>query len=69
MDRCVDTLDYTSLIERLRLALGNSKQAGAQLVKIEKSFGSARDARFTVNAPYDAAAGSPVMAAVQTLFP
>lgn len=69
MARCVDTLDFTALIERLRTALGRNQPAGAQQLQIEKSFANARDAQFIMLAPYDASAGSSVMAAVQNLFP
>lgn len=69
MDRCVDTLDYTSLIERLRSVLGGPQQTGAQQLQIEKSFTNARDAQFVMLAPYDASSSSSVMTAVQNLFP
>lgn len=68
MDRCLDTLDYDSLIDRLRATLGGTNGATAQQVLIEKSFTSDREARFVLNARYDAQAGPPLMAAMQTLF-
>ena len=45
LDRCADTLDYDSLIERLRTTL-----TGAHEVLVEKSFASDRDAQFSVSA-------------------
>lgn len=68
MDRCLDTLDYDSLIDRLRATLGGTNGATAQQVLIEKSFTSDREARFVLNARYDAQSGPPLMAAMQTLF-
>lgn len=68
MDRCLDTLDYDSLIERLRTALGGTNGASAQQVLIEKTFTSERDARFVLNARYGEQAGPPLVAAMQTLF-
>ncbi len=68
MDRCLDTLDYDSLIERLRSALGGTNSASAEQVLVEKSFTSERDARFVVTARYNPQAGPPLMAAVRTLF-
>lgn len=69
MERCVDTLDYTPLIERLRTLLGGAPLPGAPQLRIEKSFATAREGQFILLAPYDPAAGSPVIATVQTLFP
>ena len=68
MDRCMDTLDYDSLIERLRAALGGTNGASAQQVLVEKTFTSERDARFLLNARYGEQAGPPLLAAMQTLF-
>ena len=45
LDRCADTLDYDSLIERLR-----TTAAGGQEVLVEKSFTTDRDAQFSVSA-------------------
>ncbi len=68
MDRCMDTLDYDSLIERLRAALGGTNGTSAQQVVIEKTFASERDARFVLSARYGEQAGPPLLAAMQTLF-
>lgn len=68
MDRCADTLDYDSFIERLRVTLAGPKQKGVQDVIVEKSFGSARDARFVLVAHCDAQAGPPLVAALNTLW-
>jgi len=68
MDRCMDTLDYDSLIERLRAALGGTNGASAQQVLVEKTFTSERDARFVLSARYGEQAGPPLLAAMQTLF-
>ena len=68
MERCMDTLDYDSLIERLRTALGGTNGASAQQVLVEKSFSSERDARFVMSARYAPKAGPPLIAAMQTLF-
>ena len=45
LDRCADTLDYDSLIERLR-----TTAAGGQEVLVEKSFTTDHDAQFSVSA-------------------
>ena len=45
LDRCADTLDYDSLIERLRTTL-----TGGHDVLVEKSFATDRDAQFSVSA-------------------
>jgi predicted nucleic acid-binding Zn-ribbon protein len=68
MDRCMDTLDYDSLIERLRGALGGSERSGVQEVLVEKSFASTRDAQFVLSARYDPQVGPPLVTAVQTFF-
>jgi hypothetical protein len=68
MDRCMDTLDYDSLIERLRTALGGTNGASAQQVLIEKSFQSDSKGQFVLSARYDPQAGPPLVAAMQTLF-
>ena len=68
MDRCMDTFDYDSLIERLRAALGGTNGTSAQQVLIEKTFSSERDARFVLSARYGEQAGPPLLAAMQTLF-
>ncbi len=68
MDRCADTLDYDSLIERLRTSLDASDTASAQQVLVEKSVSSDRDAKFTLSARYNPQLGPPLVAAVQTLL-
>ncbi|MBM3876727.1 MAG: hypothetical protein FJ386_08430 [Verrucomicrobia bacterium] len=68
MDRCMDTLDYDSLIERLRAALGGTNGASAQQVLVEKTFTSERNARFALSVRYGEQAGPPIIAAMQTLF-
>ena len=67
MNRCVDTLDYDSLIERMRGALGDDKRPGAQLVRVEKSVPTGRDAKFTISARFDPKAGPPLVTAMQIL--
>jgi hypothetical protein len=42
LDRCADTLDYDSLIDRLRVTLGGHADGPIQHVLVEKSYGSAR---------------------------
>ena len=67
INRCVDTLDYDAMVERMRGALSDDKSAGAQQVLVEKSIPNARDARFTMNARFDPKAGPPIMAAMAIL--
>ena len=68
INRCVDTLDYESMVERMRGALSDEKAAGAQQVLVEKSISTnKRDAKFTMNTRFDAKAGPPIMAALQIL--
>jgi len=67
INRCVDTLDYESMVERMRGALSDEKVAGAQQVLVEKSISTPRDAKFTMNTRFDAKAGPPIMAALQIL--
>ncbi len=67
INRCVDTLDYDAMVERMRGALSDDKSPGAQQVLVEKSIPSARDAKFTMNARFDPKAGPPVMAAMSIL--
>ena len=55
LDRCADTLDYDSLIERLR-----TTRSGGQEVLVEKSFTTDRDAQFSVNARNIQPAGAPI---------
>ena len=68
MDRCADTLDYDSFIDRLRTALGGPVQKGVQDVVVEKSFTSAREARFVLTAHCTPQAGSPLLTALNTLW-
>ena len=67
MNRCLDTLDYATMIERMRGALSEGKGPGAQQVLVEKTISSSRDARFTINTRFDAKAGPPIMSAMQIL--
>jgi hypothetical protein len=67
MNRCADTLDYDSLIERMRGALGDDKRPGAQLVRVEKTVPTGRDAKFTISARFDPKAGPPLVTAMQIL--
>ena len=55
LDRCADTLDYDSLIERLR-----TTRSGGEEVLVEKSFTTDRDAQFSVSAHNIQPAGAPV---------
>jgi len=68
MDRCADTLDYDSLIERLRAVLGDSAKEGIQAVVVEKSCDTSREARFVLTASCDAKTTPPLLAAFQTLW-
>jgi hypothetical protein len=60
IDRCADTLDYDSLIERLRTTLGSAAKPTSHEVLVEKSFMSDREAQFTVSAHYIAPTSAPV---------
>lgn len=68
MDRCADTLDYDSLIERLRAALGGAERKGLEEVRVEKTFASARDAQFVLTARCNAEAGTPLVTAFNTFW-
>ena len=70
MDRCADTLDYESLVERLRRGLASMKSdsSGAQVV-VEKSINSPRDASFVLEATFAADIGSPIAAALSRIRP
>jgi hypothetical protein len=68
MDRCADTLDYDSLVERLRAAFGGNEKGGIQAVIVEKSCDSPRDARFVLTACCDAKTQPPLLSAFQTLW-
>ena len=63
IDRCADTLDYDSLIERLRASLSSGAKPAEQEVLVEKSFASDRDAQFVVSARYVQPTGVPVASA------
>lgn len=52
MDRCADTLDYDSFIERLRTTLGGDNKKDTEVV-VEKSFTSDREAQFMVTAHFN----------------
>jgi hypothetical protein len=67
INRCIDTLDYDAMVERMRGALGDDKAPGAQQVHVLKDISTARDAKFTMTARFDAKAGPPVMAAMAIL--
>lgn len=67
INRSLDTLDFDSLIERMREALGDDRTAGAPVVHVEKSVINAQQARFTMQAKFDAKAGPPLVAAWQRL--
>ena len=67
MNRCADTLDYDSLIERMRGALGDDKRPGARLVRVEKTVPTGRDAKFSITARFDPKAGPPLVTAMQIL--
>jgi hypothetical protein len=67
INRCIDTLDYDAMVERMRGALGDDKAPGAQQVHVLKDISTARDAKFTMTARFDAKAGPPVMAAMSIL--
>jgi len=67
INRCLDTLDYDAMVERMRGALGDDKAPGAQQVHVLKDITTARDAKFTMTARFDAKAGPPVMAAMSIL--
>lgn len=69
VNRCVDTLDYDAIIERLRGALGDDKSPGSQQVLVEKSIPTARTARFSMKAHFDAKSGPPLLAALTLLAP
>ena len=68
MDRCADTLDYDSLVDRLRMALGGNPQEGVQSVLVEKSNDTPRSAQFVLTACCDAKNKPPLLAVFQTLW-
>ena len=67
INRCLDTIDYDAMVERMRGALGDDKAPGAQQVHVLKDISTPRDAKFTMSARFDAKAGPPVMAAMSIL--
>jgi hypothetical protein len=67
MNRCLDTLDYETMIEHMRGALSEGKGPGARQVLVEKTINSPRDAKFTMNTRFDAKAGPPIISAMQIL--
>ena len=69
INRGVDTLDFESMVERMRGALGDDRTALTRRVVVEKSIPSAREAKFTMNARFDPKAGPPLLAAISLLAP
>ena len=67
MDRCADTLDFDSLIDRLRVAMSNPQGGTTAQVVVEKTAGSVRDGRFVLTAQYDPKSGPPLVAAFRSL--
>ena len=67
LNRCGDTLDFDALIERLRSALGEDGRSGPKLVRVEKSVASARSAKFSMTAKFDAKAGPPLVTAMRLI--
>ncbi|MGA0133637.1 MAG: hypothetical protein ACO3ND_04705 [Opitutales bacterium] len=67
LDRCVDSLDFDPMIERLRSAFGDDSRSGPKLVRVEKSVGSARAARFSMTAKFDPKAGPPLVTAMRLM--
>ena len=68
MDRCADTLDYDSLVDRLRATLGGNGKEGIQAVIVEKTCDSPRDAQFVLTACCDDKTKPPLIAVFQTLW-
>lgn len=66
MDRCADTLDFDSLIDRLRMAMSNTAGGTTQVV-VEKNAPSVRDGNFVLTAQYDAKNGAPLALAFRSL--
>ncbi len=65
INRSMDTLDYDSMVERMRGALSDDKTPGAQQVHVIKQVNTARDARFFMTAKFDPKAGPPLVTALQ----
>lgn len=59
IDRCADTLDYDSFIERLRVILGGTRQKGAPDAVVEKSVISGSKASFGLTIHCGTPAGPP----------
>ena len=70
MDRCADTLDFDSMIDRLRLTLANPRDGGPRaLVVVEKQTPTSRDGRFRLTAQYDSKTSVPLNAVVRNILP
>ena len=67
LNRCGDSLDFDPLIERLRTALGDDPRTGPKLVRVEKSVTSARTAKFSMSAKFDAKSGPPLVTAMRLM--
>ncbi|NQU09357.1 hypothetical protein HQ590_01080 [bacterium] len=67
MDRCADTLDYDSLIARLRQVFTEPTKTAADQVVVEKSIDSTRAASFILTAHYDRDPAKPATAALGIL--
>ena len=68
IDRCADTLDYDSFIERLRTSFGGAAQQGVEDVVVEKTFVSDRAAQFVVIAHCNPQLGPPLLTALNTFW-
>ncbi len=68
MDRCADTLDFDSLVDRLRAQVGTRDRKGLQDLVVEKTYSSARSARFILTACCSDKSKSPLLAAFQSLW-
>lgn len=69
MDRCAETLDYDSFIDRLRTAFSGPEHKGTGEVLVEKSYASAREARFVLTASLDPQTAAAPVAAVAAVKP
>ena len=65
INRSMDTLDYDSMVERMRGALSDDKTPGAKQVHVVKQVNTARDARFFMTAQFNPKAGPPLVTALQ----
>jgi hypothetical protein len=68
MDRCADTLDYDSFIERLRLCFSTAQKQGVEDVVVEKSFLTDRSAQFVLTAHCNPQLGPPLLTALNTIW-